>query len=176
MAESDDEMEIITPPNTLRSKVRKGGPGAVDPAVLERAEKVIASMADSYLEWVQEDLGRLQGAYDRLFAAKDTAGRQQALSEVFQVAHDMKGQGGSFGYDLITAIGNELCRMIERVDEPGPAVIEAVKVHVDSIRLVIQERISGDGGDQGRAMLAGIQRVCDRVSGGHAGEDAPKQG
>lgn len=176
MAESDDEMEIINPPNTLRSKVRRGGPGAVDPAVLERAEKVIASMADSYLEWVQEDLKRLQGAYDQLVAAKDVAGRRQALEIVFQVAHDMKGQGGSFGYDLITAIGNELCRMIERIDEPGPAVVEAVKVHVDSIHLVIQDRITGDGGDQGRAMLVGIRQVCDRVAGGHAAEDASDDG
>lgn len=166
MSDSDDEMEIITPPNTLKNKVRTGGPGAVDPATLERAEKVIASMADSYLEWVQEDMKRLQSAYEQLAAAKDVDARRTALGEVFQVAHDMKGQGGSFGYDLITAIGNELCRLIERVEQPGPEIVDAVKVHVDSIHLVIQQRMSGDGGDEGQAMLAGIRKVCERVAAG----------
>lgn len=164
MAKSDDEMEIINPPNTLKSKVSLGGPGAVDPAALERAEKVIASMADSYLEWVQEDMKRLQAAYDRLATAADDDARRNVLDEVFQVAHDMKGQGGSFGYDLITAVGNELCRMIERVERPGPAVVDAVKVHVDTIRLVIQDRIKGDGGRQGQAMLEGIRKVGARVA------------
>lgn len=164
MAKPDDEMEIINPPNTLKSKVSLGGPGAVDPAALERAEKVIASMTDSYLEWVQEDLKRLQAAYDRLTEAADEDARRKVLDEVFQVAHDMKGQGGSFGYDLITAVGNELCRMIERVERPGPAVVDAVKVHVDTIRLVIQDRIKGDGGRQGQAMLDGIRKVGARVA------------
>jgi len=40
---SDDDVEIITPPNSLKSKVTVGGPGAVDPQALERAEKAIAS-------------------------------------------------------------------------------------------------------------------------------------
>ena len=33
---ADDDMEIINPPNTLKDKVREGGPGAVDLATLER--------------------------------------------------------------------------------------------------------------------------------------------
>ena len=66
---ADDDMEIINPPNTLKDKVREGGPGAVDLATLERAENVIAEMADSYLEWVQEDLVRIEAAYKALTAA-----------------------------------------------------------------------------------------------------------
>ena len=59
----NDKMEIINPPNTLKDKVREGGPGAVDLATLERAEKAIADMSDSYLEWVEEDLKRMDVAY-----------------------------------------------------------------------------------------------------------------
>ena len=107
---ADDELEIINPPNTLKSKVREGGPGAVDLATLERAERVIEQMADSYLEWVQEDLVRMDAAYKALAAA--TGDRKAEAEQVFQIAHDIKGQGGSFGYDLMTLIANELCRLI----------------------------------------------------------------
>ncbi|WNJ98245.1 Hpt domain-containing protein [Thalassospiraceae bacterium LMO-JJ14] len=159
---ADDEMEIINPPNTLKSKVREGGPGAVDLATLERAENVIAGMADSYLEWVQEDLVRIEAAYKKLAAA--AAPRKEEADMVFQVAHDIKGQGGSFGYDLMTLIANELCRLIERQEEFGDAEVQAVKVHIDAMKLVIQNRMKGDGGTNGQALVEGIRQVGDKLN------------
>ena len=157
-----DKLEIINPPNTLKSKVSTGGPGAVDMEALDRAEKVIASMTDNYLEWVQEDLKKIQAAYDIL--AKGEGDQNANLDAVFQISHDIKGQGGSFGYDLMTAIGNELCRLIEKLDkDPGKPEIEAVKIHIDAMKLVIQNRMNGDGGNQGKAVLMGIQKVCDKL-------------
>ena len=159
---ADDEMEIINPPNTLKSKVREGGPGAVDLATLERAENVITEMADSYLEWVQEDLKRIEGAYKKL--AEASGERTKEAEEVFQIAHDIKGQGGSFGYDLMTLIANELCRLIERQDGFGPAEVQAVKVHIDAMKLVIQNRMKGDGGANGQALVDGIRQVGDKLN------------
>lgn len=158
---ADDEMEIINPPNTLKNKVREGGPGAVDLATLERAENVIAQMADSYLEWVQEDLVRMDGAYKTLAAA--AAPRKEEADQVFQIAHDIKGQGGSFGYDLMTVIANELCRLIERQDTFGDAEVQAIKVHIDAMKLVIQNRMKGDGGANGQALVEGIRQVGDKL-------------
>ncbi len=159
---ADDEMEIINPPNTLRSKVREGGPGAVDLETLERAESVIAGMADSYLEWVQEDLVKIDAAYAVL---ADASGDGNAEAEkIFQIAHDIKGQGGSFGFDLMTVIANELCRLIERLDTYGPAEAKAIKVHIDAMKLVIQNRMKGDGGANGQALVEGIRRVGDKLS------------
>lgn len=158
---ADDELEIINPPNTLKSKVREGGPGAVDLATLERAERVIEQMADSYLEWVQEDLVRMDAAYKVLAAA--SGDRKAEADQVFQIAHDIKGQGGSFGYDLMTLIANELCRLIERQESFGSAEVQAVKVHVDAMKLVIQNRMKGDGGANGQALVAGIRQVGDKL-------------
>jgi len=159
---ADDEMEIIKPPNVLKSKVREGGPGAVDLATLERAENVIAAMADSYLEWVQEDLQRIDEAYKNLSNA--TGDRKKEAEAVSQIAHDIKGQGGSFGYDLMTVIGNELCRLIERVDTYGEAEVQAIKVHIDALKLVIKSNMKDDGGANGQALVAGIRQVGDKLT------------
>lgn len=159
---ADDEMEIIKPPNVLKTKVREGGPGAVDLATLERAENVIASMADSYLEWVKEDLQRIDEAYKNLSTA--SGDRKKEAEAVFQIAHDIKGQGGSFGYDLMTVIGNELCRLIERVDTYGEAEVQAIKVHIDALKLVIKSNMKGDGGANGQALVAGIRQVGDKLT------------
>ena len=158
---AEDKLEVINPPNVLKDKVGTGGPGAVDMEALERAEEVIVGMTDSYLEWVAEDLKKIDEAFAKLQAA--TGDRKKELEGVFHVSHDIKGQGGSFGYDLMTAIGNELCRFIEKVDKIGPEEVIAVKLHIDSMKLVIGEDMKGQGGEAGEKMLAGLQQVCDKL-------------
>lgn len=157
-----DEVSVIRPPDTLKSKVREGGPGAVDLAALERAEAVIANLTGSYLQWVQEDLVKLQTAYDTLAAAAD-ADRKAGAERIFQIAHDIKGQGGSFGYNLMTVIGNSLCRFIEKQPTTGAKEIDVIKVHVDSLKLVIAQDLKGDGGPLGEKLLAGLNAVIDKV-------------
>ena len=83
---------------------------------------------------------------------------------MFQIAHDIKGQGGSFGYDLMTVIGNELCRLIERVDTYGEAEVQAIKVHIDALKLVIKSNMKDDGGANGQALVAGIRQVGDKLT------------
>ena len=157
----EKKLEVILPPNVLKEKVGSDGPGAIDLEALEKAEEVIASMADSYLESVADDLRNIDAAFEKLKAA--TGDRKEELMGVFQTALILKGQGGSFGYDLMTAIGNELCRLIERLDKAGPKEIEAIKLHINSMKLVIDNDIKGDGGDVGKEMLTGLQQVCDKL-------------
>ena len=160
---AEEELEIINPPNTLKTKVKTGGPGAVNLDALERAEKVIANLSDSYLDWVQEDLKKISAAFEELKAGRGV--QKDVLQNIFRVAHDMKGQGGSFGYNLMTSVGNELCRMIEKMPSPlTQAHISAIGVHIDSMKLIIAQRLKGDAGKTGEAMLAGLQQVSDKLT------------
>lgn len=153
--------QIIRPPQTLQGKVDKGGPGAVDLDALAKAEEVIANLADDYLDWVREDFVRLEAAYDVLVSGNgDDAANLEAL---FQIAHDMKGQGGSFGYDLMTAIGDHMCRLLEKVDKAGPLEIQMVRLHIDAMRVVITKELKGDGGAEGRQLMMGLALVGDKA-------------
>jgi len=162
MSEEKGDVSVINPPDTLKSKVKKGGPGAVDLAALERAEAVIAGMADSYLDWVEEDLFRIQKAYDDLVAHKDDP--KEYLDKVFQIAHDMKGQGGSFGYDLMTILGNDLCRFIETKETVSGTDLEVIDLYIGTMKVVISKRISGDGGAEGNKVLTGLDAVVDKIT------------
>jgi chemotaxis protein histidine kinase CheA len=158
-----DDLEIINPPNLLKSKVKSGGPGAVDAETLDRAEAAIADMTDQYLEWVEQDLKRIEEAYAGLRdASPDNIPAE--LQKVFQVSHDIKGQGGSFGYDLMTSVGNYLCRLIEYADPQNPKLVDAIGVHIDTLKLVIAQRIKGDGGEAGHLMLKGLQQIFDKTA------------
>ena len=74
----------------------------------------------------------------------------------------MKGQGGSFDYNLITIIGDSLCRFIEKKKEYKQADIEVLEVHVNSIRLVITNGMKGDGGEVGKRILQGLNAVVSK--------------
>lgn len=153
--------QIIRPPQTLQAKVERGGPGAVDLDALAKAEEVIASLADDYMDWVREDFVRLEAAFEVLKAGEGD--EKENLDAVFQIGHDMKGQGGSFGYDLMTAIGDHLCRLIETLDKVGPRELVMIRVHIDAMRVVITKELKGDGGDEGRQLLMGLTLVGEKA-------------
>lgn len=156
--------EFIQPPNTLKDKV-KVTEGGVDLDALEKAEALIAGLQDSYLEWVEGDLERLQTFYGEA-EGLDGAERRAKLGDLFSVAHDVKGQGGSFNYHLMTAIGNKLCRFIEKLPaDIGRGHMEVVKVHIDAMRLVIAQRMEGEGGRAGENLMRGLEAVIAKVSG-----------
>ena len=77
------------------------------PDAVRAAEAAVAALADSFLEWIGEDIGR---AKEALAAGQEKPGdNQPELRAIFEVVHNVKGQGGSFGYDLLTKIGGSLC-------------------------------------------------------------------
>jgi hypothetical protein len=158
----DDTVNVIKPPDTLSAKVSKGGPGAVDLAAIERAESVIANMADDYLDWVEDDLVRIAKAQKELKANRDKS--EEYLDKVFQVAHDMKGQGGSFGYDLMTILGNDLCRFIEGKKTASDVDIEVIDLYISTMQIVISKRMSGDGGAAGNQVLTGLAAVVAKIT------------
>ena len=158
----DPKVEIITPPDTLKDKVKAGVSGGVDEKVLERAEAVVASMGGDFVKWAEEDLKSLQRAFNGLNSG--TADQKESLRTIFQKSHDIKGQGGSFDFGLLTAIGDSLCRLTEEKDQAGPAEIKAIELHVEALNLVLNERLKGDGGDTGAKLLEGLRQVVDKLS------------
>ncbi|MEX2642825.1 MAG: Hpt domain-containing protein [Acetobacterales bacterium] len=160
--------DVLEPSEDLKRKVRVGGPGAVDDLVLQRAEKVVEDMAEDYLEWVKGDLTNLQKAIES--AASEPEAWRSHVDDAFHVAHDMKGQGGSFNYMLVTAIAKQLCEFLESVEKFGAKETATAKLHVDALRLVLGKRLTGDGGKVGRQLLGGLGMVIKKI--GPAPRDA----
>jgi chemotaxis protein histidine kinase CheA len=150
------------PPNPLADKVVKGGPNAVNADVLDRAERIIVDASSDFLGWVKDDLSKLRTALSELTAGGDSA---RALEQLFDVAHDMKGQGGSFGYDLVTVIADHMCRLLEKLDvQPDDIQIEILQLYVDALHIVIAKGLTADGGPEGRRLLDGLTEVSAKLT------------
>ena len=115
----DKLVEMITPPNTLRTKVGSERP-ALDQGAVARAEAALASLSDQFNDWIAEELDKLVAAWD---AFEADSGTPEARDELHRRAHDLKGLAPTYGYPLVGRICGSLCKLTgdETLDvEPPP--------------------------------------------------------
>ena len=129
------EVEYITAPNDLRKKQKMAGVTmTLDAGWVDAAERSIATAKFDYMEAANEDLAKLQQAYET--AVKDPANRVEHIQALYGLVQSIKGQGSSFGFPLMSAVGNQLARFIEETgDDLTDAQLEVMKVHVEALRL-----------------------------------------
>lgn len=120
----------------------------LDPEALARAEAALNSLSPHYLSWAEADLASLRATLAELSADPSR------LARLFTIAHDMKGQAATFGYPLVTMIGERLCRFIDAHPAPDAADLARLTAMADAIAQVLTDRLEGDGGAAGRDLLA----------------------
>ena len=135
--------------------------GALGP-VLARAEAAIADLAKDYSAWALADVAKSRTALAA--AVADPAHRAAHVEALFRISHDLKGQGSSFGYPLVTKIGHSLCALTR---DRGMAYedkhLELAQAHVDAIQLVLTKGIKGDGGKVGAELIAKLEQRVAQV-------------
>ena len=125
----------------------------------ENAMAVLNDLAKDYFIWVQDDLKKLHSAYN---CALKKNGKERAnliSQDLFRIVHDMKGQGATFGYDLVTDIGNHLCRYIERFDTFDEAKMQIIELHINALETIIKQKLIHDGGALGQELKIKIEAL-----------------
>lgn len=144
-----DDVEVFPQPNALRDKVRVLRPGEPDP--VQRADRAVAEQGKAFLDHAREELSALRDACAEIERAPgDMSG---VIARIFTIVHDLKGQGRSFGYDMITDISASLCELVRDCTVLDPSDIKIVRVHIDSLAVVFEHDLRGGGGEQGRHLL-----------------------
>lgn len=147
--------------NTLRAKASGGGgdsgeTGTLAKEALERAEAEFKKMAEDYPDWVGKYIKQI---YQELVGAKEKAPEQRTtfFVRINQVAHELTGQGGTFGYPLISTFGKSLFEMTSaREGSIAEDQLNLAKTHVDAMQAVIKGRVAGDGGAVGAELVKSL--------------------
>ena len=161
MAKSDDvDGEVIQPPGSLAALVEGAGDIEIDAEALARAEAAVEALKANYEDWVHDDIGALKEAYDDAVANPSVRGEK--AKQIDGIAHDIKGQGSSFGYPLMSAIGgslSEFCRNISRLEV---AQLDVIRAHIDAMTSVIDNRLKGNGGTLGVELIGLLQDAVEK--------------
>lgn len=153
------EMRYLRTRNSLRKKAGGGTPGQLGTILdelLRPASAELDKMAEQYPDFVADSIAALYAAHGKA-AAASIEGRHVYFAELNVLAHEMKGQGGTFGYPLITTFGGLLFDFTSGGAARTDYHTKIVKAIIDSIRAVINNRIGGDGGQVGRDLQAALK-------------------
>ncbi len=149
---------IFKLPKTLKQKLANHGADpsepAFDPDMIKAAEDKIANMETDYADWVKESVDELQQAHHR--AIEDPEKALAHFETMNRVALELRGQGGIFGYPLITQFGKSLYDITGQDAEIRPSLMDLIDSHIDLVKVVITQKISGDGGDTGKELLKSL--------------------
>jgi chemotaxis protein histidine kinase CheA len=148
------------PANSNKPGSEETGEGRIS-TTLARAEAAVANLAQDYASWALADVAKARTALAA--AIDDPAGRGQHVEALFRVGHDLKGQGTSFGFPLVTKIGHSLCALTrDRAFSYESRHLDLAKSHLDALDLILAKSIKGEGGKVGAELVAKLeQRVSE---------------
>lgn len=116
---------------------------AIDPDALRRVEDVIEQLRWTYIrEWAPAAMQELEAASRGLCHAAaaghtETAAESRAI--ILRVTHDMKGQAGTFGLDLLQDFAASLHHFAEPDSEAPIRQAELCQAHVSAMRTALAD-------------------------------------
>lgn len=124
--------------------------------LIAKAEAAVDALRDSYKDQFRKDVDQMFSVWAKL---DDGADRRQVMDEIYAIAHNVKGQGGSFGYDFVTALGSSLCRFLRATSTSSDDDLKIVHAHLDALARAVADDMSGDGGTRGRKILQDLSEM-----------------
>lgn len=155
------KVEFIDNPNPIRQKVRIEQ--GVDPQnLIKRADKQVAKLSVEFEQIFAENILALS---DAMSALRKTEGDDDvALGRLRSLLHDLRGQAGTFGYPLVSQVGDSACKFIDLSEKIGPTETEVLGMHVDALKAISQAKIKGDGGPIGAELMGGLRKVIQKYN------------
>ncbi len=146
--------------------------GSFSPELMEKAEAHLQQMSEEYPDWVSTYVVQLMDEHAAGWA-KPMAERAVNMLRISRLAHDLKGQGGTFGYPLISHFGESLYNFTV----PGSGMrdnhFEIIKAHIEAMQAVIHGRVAGDGGEVGADLVKTLHAAIEKFQ-RHLGPHGPQ--
>jgi CheY-like chemotaxis protein len=150
------------PNNRIRQKIGAKAftePLYFDPLIVQAAERRIQALVGDYADWVMRYIKSMTQSEAALSTDPDSRkSNMKHIANINRIAHELRGQGSTFDYPLITELSKSLYEATldpeRRITDDRKKLIGA---HIDAIRTVFKNRITGDGGEVGLALLHDIE-------------------
>ncbi len=142
-------MTAAAQPRSLADKVVRLS--ASPEEMLAAANRAVANLRGEFERWLAKDVASMSEMVRTIATRPKLA--EGAREKLRRQAHTTKGQGTTFGYDLITAIAGSLNHYLVEVPAERQR-LNVIRAHVEALDAVAKSRLTGDGGDAGHALVA----------------------
>lgn len=150
--------QVIDVGNALAQKVELVPATSPLAPSLARAEASIAGMTQGYCRALANDIVEMETLLARL-AAPAGDGCEGELKRLSDIVFNIKGQAGTFQYELITRIAADLHRLLQCVKLNETGAVGIIRHHLAAMQVVLDRELLGLGGDMGERLLATLSRA-----------------
>jgi hypothetical protein len=114
-------------------------------AMADAAGAALAGMGEEFAAGAEVDANTLKAHLETAANAADDEHFNQAVALAFGIAHDLKGQGTTFGYQLVTDIAGHLCTLTRPQNNPARENLPKMRACAQALCDILAGRIEGDG-------------------------------
>lgn len=157
-AEASDEAKGVTfydPPQDLRRRLSKA---EIDVESILNVQREMDGWAEDFRDWTNDFIRQIDSALSECRQSA-TADRRKPFNRINFLAHEMRGQGGTFGYPLVSQVARSLFDLTLHNLDRSDACCDLIGEHLRILKAVIREDIKGDGGLVGRELLDELRRA-----------------
>jgi chemotaxis protein histidine kinase CheA len=119
-------------------------------------------LASQFVDWTSDAVVELRQIVNDL--SEFSPRSSDAVNRIYDLTHNIKGMGASFEFDLMTTVGTSLCGYLKGIKADNPVSVRVLEAHTRTFEVVLQHRITGDGGSQGEALQVRLQAIIQEES------------
>jgi len=119
-------------------------------------------LVTQFVEWTDEAISELRSIVGGF--SEPTLRSHDTIKRLYDLVHNIKGMGTNFNFDLLTNVGASLCGYLKYLAAADPVSKRVLEAHVRALEVVLQHKITGDGGEQGAALTKRLQAIMDEES------------
>jgi chemotaxis protein histidine kinase CheA len=157
-----------TPPNVRIFSVKTRfqelaqRPGGVPRDIaIQQAETGVEEFRAEFVDWVDRELQDLAWALRKIQGGQADKAQVQ---EIDRRCRQLRDTGTTMGLALLTFISDNLCRVLDAVQDGAPYDAEVIECHIDALFLAKQDAYRNIRPDQVPEMTRGLHRMLERAS------------
>lgn len=155
----DKGIRFYRPPRRLRTKT--GADIGIDVNRIANIQKELDSWSDDFIKWT---VGYIESLKKIMASAsmKDPSNRRNDFTRINQIAHELRGQGGIFGYPLVSSVAKSLFELTKDTLDRSDECLALIKNHMETLQIVLRDEVRGDGGAVGMEILKAMRIANDK--------------
>ncbi|MCB1650579.1 MAG: hypothetical protein KDI46_00845 [Alphaproteobacteria bacterium] len=158
------KVRYINPPNILKGKAGNGG---LPETTLIAAQRVIARFRVNFEPEAKGFLQQIKDARQEIHKKNKNKGSNVKASDVehFKILSpvmQLKANGGMFHYQLISDVADICLQFVESIKEYDAEVLEIIEAYENTIDVILENKLRGDGGPEGYELVMELHKACKR--------------
>lgn len=157
MNSENKTVRVVKASRMLQSKV---GTGTIDEKKVEKSQKIIDSNAIDFKPMAKTYLDQLAVAVENAKAGKTD--HAALIQELIEPVMQIKANAAMFDYNLVSRLANIMLNFLETITEVDENVLEIIVAHQNTLNLIVNNAMKGDGGEYGIELESELKSVCKR--------------